>query len=104
MVTDVLLPFSRNGIVGAALLGLGRALGETMAVYLILSSDNVLNRCILGPGGLGSISLLIVNYFTSSSTIEKSALTLAGLALLTTTLLVNLVARMIVGRAEARVR
>ena len=37
MITDVILPFGRNGIIGAALLGLGRALGETIAVTLILS-------------------------------------------------------------------
>jgi phosphate transport system permease protein len=98
MVTDVILPFSRNGIVGGALLGLGRAIGETMAVLLILSSNNVLTPCILGPNGLGSISRLIGNYFETSPKIEQSALTMAGLLLFATTLGVNIVARIIVNR------
>lgn len=99
MITDVILPYSRNGIVGASLLGLGRAIGETFAVYLILSTTNTLTPDILGPNGLGSISYLITNNFTSSASIVKSALTEAGLLLFATTLAVNLIARGIVDRA-----
>jgi phosphate transport system permease protein len=99
MVTDVVLPFSRNGIVGGALLGLGRALGETMAVVIILSSAHVLTLSILGPAGLGSVAKLIADFFETSPPITRSALILAGLTLFATTLGVNLVARVIVGRA-----
>ena len=53
MVTDVILPFSRNGILGAVLLGIGRGLGETMIVYLVLSQGNHLTIALMGPGGLG---------------------------------------------------
>ena len=81
MVTDVILPFSRNGIIGGVLLGLGRALGETMAVFLILSTNNTLTLAILGPNGLGSVSRLIAVFFESVPKIPKSALTLAGLTL-----------------------
>ncbi len=100
MITDVILPFSRNGIVGASLLGLGRAMGETMAVLLILSSANALTPAILGPQGLGSVAALIGTFFTSSPDLTKSALTLAGLALFATTLGVNVAARMIVSQSE----
>ncbi len=99
MVTDVILPFSRNGIIGASLLGLGRALGETMAVLLILSPSNILTPDILGPNGLGSISYLIANLFDNSPKIGDSVLTEAGLVLLISTLLINLVARVVVDRA-----
>ena len=101
VVTDVILPFSRNGIVGAALLGMGRAIGETFAVYLILSSRNVVTPKILGPGGLGSISQLITLFFESVPKLSKSALTFAALLLFLTTLSINLIARVIIGRAEA---
>ncbi len=52
MITDVILPFSRNGIVGAFLLGFGRGIGETMIVVLVLSKANHLTTAILGPNGL----------------------------------------------------
>ena len=46
-ITDVILPFSRNGIIGGVLLGLSRALGETMAVVLVLSNNNEVTKAIL---------------------------------------------------------
>jgi phosphate transport system permease protein len=99
MVTDVILPFARNGILGAVLLGFGRALGETVAVLLILSQDNLLRSHILGPGG-GQIPALIADLFTSVPALTKSALTLAGLLLFVTILVLNFVAR----KAAARPR
>jgi phosphate transport system permease protein len=100
MVTDVIFPFSRNGILGGILLGLGRGLGETMIVVLVLSSGNLITPAIMGPGGLGSIAKQITDGFSSGSPITKSALILAGLALFLTTLAVNLIARRIVLRSE----
>ncbi len=70
MVTDVILPFARNGILGGVLLGLGRALGETVAVLLILSQTNVIHLNILGPGG-GQIPALIANNFESVNAFGK---------------------------------
>ena len=96
MVTDVILPFARNGILGAALLALGRALGETVAVLLILSQTNVVHWSILGPGG-GQIPALIANAFESVNHTAKSALTVAGLLLFIAILVVNFAARRIVG-------
>jgi phosphate transport system permease protein len=100
MVTDVILPFSRNGIVGAILLGVGRGLGETMIVVLVLSQGNHLTSALMGPGGLGSIAAQITENFVTSSSIGKSALILLGLILFLTTLFINVVARLIVVRSN----
>jgi phosphate transport system permease protein len=98
MITDVIFPFSRNGILGAVLLGIGRGLGETMIVVLMLSSHNVVTDALLGPNGLGSIALQITENFVTGSVIAKSALILLGLILFLTTLAVNVIARMVVQR------
>ncbi len=99
MVTDVILPFARNGIIGAALLGLGRALGETIAVTLILSVTNLPNSHILYPGG-GTVPALIVNWYAQVGPGRGlDALTLAGLTLFALTLGVNIIARIIVSRS-----
>jgi phosphate transport system permease protein len=99
MITDVIFPFSRNGIVSAALLGLGRGLGETMIVVLMLSTSNKLTLAIMGPQGLGSIAKQITQDFPTGSVINKSALVLLGLILFISTLAVNAIARMIVNRS-----
>ncbi len=99
MVTEVILPFARNGIIGAALLGLGRALGETIAVTLILSVTNLPTGHILYPGG-GTVPALIVDWYAQvGSGRGLDALTLAGLTLFALTLGVNIVARIIVSRS-----
>jgi phosphate transport system permease protein len=99
MVTDVILPFSRNGILGAVLLGIGRGLGETMIVVLVLSQGNHLTSSMLGPNGLGSIAKEITDNFVASSPITKSGLILLGLVLFLTTLAVNVFARLILQRS-----
>jgi phosphate transport system permease protein len=100
MVTDVILPFSRNGILGAILLGIGRGLGETMIVFLVLSQGNHLTWALMGPGGLGSIAAEITENFVASSVITKSGLILLGLVLFLTTLVINIVARLVVQRSN----
>ena len=102
MVTDVILPFARNGILGGILLGFGRALGETVAVLLILSPDNLIQTHILGPGG-GQIPSLIAGSFVSVPHLTKSALTLAGLLLFVTILILNFIARKAVARPRVMV-
>jgi phosphate transport system permease protein len=102
MVTDVILPFARNGILGGILLGLGRALGETVAVLLILSQTNLIHGQILSPGG-GDIPALIANFFVSVPDLSKSALTLAGLLLFSTILVINFIARRVIGRPQVRI-
>ncbi len=100
MVTDVIMPFSRNGVVGAVLLGFGRGIGETMVVVLILSKANHMTAAMFGPNGLGSIAKQITEDFPTGTPMDKSALILLGLVLFVTVLLVNIGARAIVNRGQ----
>jgi len=97
-ITDVILPFSRNGVVGGVLLGISRALGETMAVVLVLSNNNVVSKAILGPGN-GDIAKQIADTFPVSDVHSQSELTLAGLTLFATTLLFSLGGRFVARRS-----
>lgn len=99
MIRSVVLPFGRRGIVGAAMLGLGRAMGETIAIALILSFNFRVTAEVLSPGG-GSVAGLIANNFGEAGDVQRHALVAAGLALFVITLLVNMVARVIVNRAR----
>jgi len=100
-VSDVILPFARNGIIGAVLLGFGRAIGETIAVVLILAPNNLITNHLLGPAG-GSIADLIATFFTTSRGAAENAMTFGGLLLLLSTFLASLVARIILGRSGRR--
>jgi phosphate transport system permease protein len=102
MVTDVIFPFSRDGIVGAFLLGFGRGLGETMIVVLVLSKANLYTWALMGPNGLGSIAKEITEDFPTATPLDQSALILLGLVLFITTLVVNIGARAIVKRGGTR--
>jgi phosphate transport system permease protein len=97
MIRDVVLPFGRSGIIGAALLGFGRALGETIAIALVLSIAVPLNWHVLETNG-GSIAGWIATQFGEANEIGRSGLIAAGLALFMLTLVVNAVARIIVKR------
>jgi phosphate transport system permease protein len=99
MIRSVILPFGRSGIVGAAMLGLGRALGETIAIALILSFNFRLHTEILSPGG-GSVAGLIANNFGEAGEAQRHALVAAGLALFVITLVVNTGARVIVNKTS----
>ena len=99
MIRSVILPFGRSGIVGAAMLGLGRALGETIAIALILAFNFRITTQILAPGG-GSVAGLIANNFGEAGDAQRHALVAAGLALFVITLIVNTVARIIVNRTS----
>jgi phosphate transport system permease protein len=98
MIREVILPYGRNGIAGAALLGFGRALGETIAVALIVAPVFKANTHILERGA-GSIAAMIAVRFGEAGSLERSALIAAGLALFLLTLVVSLVARRIVARS-----
>ena len=99
MVREVLLPFARSGIVGASLLGFGRALGETIAVALIISPRVPVNTHVLTAGG-GSIAAHIAVHFPEAASLERSALAAAGLALFLLTFVVNFIARAIVNHSR----
>jgi len=100
-ITDVILPFARSGIIGATLIGFGRAIGETIAVVLILAPTNTLTHDLLGPVG-GSIADLIATLFTSSSPATENALTLGGVLLLLATFLVSGSSRIVLNRQARR--
>lgn len=103
VIRTVVLPFGRGGIVGGIMLGFGRALGETIAVYLIISvlfapPSRMLN--ILETGG-SSISSLIALRYGDSDEFALSALMAAGLTLFAVTLVVNSLASIIVNRSRS---
>jgi phosphate transport system permease protein len=100
VVRHVVLPFGRGGIIGGSMLGLGRALGETIAVTLIISVSFQPRLGILEQGS-NSIAALIALKFSESNNIGISALMAAGLALFVITLLVNTLASIVVARSRS---
>jgi phosphate transport system permease protein len=99
MIRAVILPFGKSGLVGASMLGLGRALGETIAVALVLSNDFRVPSSFISPGG-ASVAGTIALKFPEASVNGRSALLGAGLILFALTLLVNLIARGVVSRSK----
>ncbi|MDF2492880.1 MAG: ABC-type phosphate transport system, permease component [Microbacterium sp.] len=100
MIRTVVLPFGRGGIIGGTMLGLGRALGETIAVYLIISPIFTINAEVL-KSGTNSVSALIALRYGEASEFGLSALMAAGLALFLITLIVNFTASSIVARSRS---
>ncbi len=100
MIGAVVLPFGRGGIIGGTMLGLGRALGETIAVYMIISPIFFINLQVLETGG-NSVSALIALRYGEASEFALSALMAAGLVLFIITLIVNFTASSIVARSRS---
>jgi phosphate transport system permease protein len=102
MVKAVILPFGRGGIIGGSMLALGRALGETIAVALIVSPAYKIKASILETGG-NSVAAEIANQFgeAANNPIGVSALMAAGLALFLMTLFVNMGANVVIGRSRS---
>ncbi|MFJ2779350.1 MULTISPECIES: phosphate ABC transporter permease subunit PstC [unclassified Kitasatospora] len=100
MVRTVVLPFGKGGVIGAVMLGFGRAMGETIAVALIISPNFKTITHIL-ENGANSISALIALRFGESDTLSLSALMAAGLVLFALTLLVNLAAGFVINRSRS---
>jgi phosphate transport system permease protein len=100
MIRSVVIPFGRGGIIGGTMLGLGRALGETIVVILIISPVFTANIHILQTGG-NSISYLIANLVSDSSSFGISALMAAGLSLFALTLIINFGASAVVARSRS---
>ncbi|KAE8765710.1 phosphate ABC transporter permease subunit PstC [Georgenia thermotolerans] len=98
MIRMSVFPFGRSGIISASMLGLGRALGETMAVLMILSPGFLINFYLLKPGQHQSIAANIANQFPEASGLGADVLIATGLALFAITFGVNLVARWIIAR------
>ena len=100
MIRAVVLPFGKGAMIGGVMLGLGRALGETIAVVMIISLEFSIQPHIL-QHGTSSISALIAAHYSEATPFEVSALMAAGLALFGLTLLVNLIAAVIVSRSRS---
>jgi phosphate transport system permease protein len=95
MIKAVVIPYGRSGVVGGAMLGLGRAMGETVAVYTVLNIVYQINwQVLLGAGG--NVASMILLKFGEAGEGEIKALMAAGLVLFLLTLLVNSLADLIV--------
>jgi phosphate ABC transporter permease protein PstC len=97
MIRIAVLPYCRSGIVGGAMLGLGRAIGETIAVTILVGDAPQLGSPLFGQGY--SLAAVIANEFGEAQGLHRSALFAAGLVLFVLTLLVNGLARFFVVRA-----
>jgi len=98
MIRMAVLPYCRSGIVGGAMLGLGRAIGETIAVTILIGNAPRLGSHIFDQGY--SLAAAIANEFGEAQGLHRSALFAAGLVLFVLTLLVNGLARFLVVRAS----
>jgi len=100
MIRAVVLPYGTGGIIGATMLGLGRALGETIAVYMIISPVFVIQWHVL-QNGTSSISALIALRYGEATPTGMAALMAAGLFLFLVTLVVNFAASAVVARSRS---
>jgi phosphate transport system permease protein len=100
MVRTVVIPFGKGGAIGAAMLGIGRALGETIAVLLIVSPVFKFNWHIAQSGG-NSIAAMIAGRWGTAGPHELSGLMAAGLTLFAITLAVNSVASLVINRSRS---
>jgi phosphate transport system permease protein len=98
MIRLAVLPYGRSGIIGGAMLGLGRALGETLAVAIVLSVTGVVSVNLISSQNPSTIAANIALNFPDSSGVQVNALIASGLALFVITLAVNMLARWIVER------
>ncbi|MEV5318718.1 phosphate ABC transporter permease subunit PstC [Streptomyces sp. NPDC052687] len=99
VIRMAVLPFGRSGVISASMLGLGRALGETMAVATVLSPDFLIHASLLNPGG-GTFAQNIASKFGEATEFGRDALIASGLVLFVITLLVNGAARAIIARRK----
>jgi phosphate transport system permease protein len=100
MIRAVVLPFGRGGMIGGTMLGLGRALGETIAIYLIINPVFDVNAQIL-QNGSNSIAAHIALRYGEANPFSMSALMAAGLALFVMTMIVNFTASTIISRSRS---
>ena len=98
----VVLPFTRVGVIGSVMLGLGRALGETMAVTFVIGNAHKVSASLLAPGT--TISATIANEFTEAvGDLYTSSLIALGLILFVITFIVLTIARLMLARIEKRI-
>lgn len=104
MIRIAVLPYARPGITGGAMLGLGRAVGETIAVVLVIGNAPVIGQHLFNQGY--SLAAVIANEFgeAANTPIHASALFGAGLVLFVLTLVINIIARWFIRRGDRKMR
>jgi phosphate transport system permease protein len=100
MIRGAVFPHARSGVVAAVIIGFGRAIGETIAVALVVGASPTLTENLFGPGD--TLASIIANQFGESSGISRSALIGFGLVLLILTIILGSMARAVLRRANAR--
>ena len=98
MIRAAVFPHSREGMVGAVMLGLGRAMGETIAAALVIGSSPQISARLFGSGD--SMAAVIANEFGESGGVHRAALIGLGVELFALTIVVNMVGRVIVARGK----
>lgn len=99
MIRMAVLPYGRPGLISAVVLGFGRAMGETIAVALVLSANYEITPHLLTPGG-NTIAANIANTYGDAQQVGQGALIASGLVLFAITLIVNFAARAVVARRK----
>ena len=99
MIRGAIFPHSRSGMIGAVMLGLGRAMGETIAAALVIGSSARLTLHLFSSGD--AMAAVIANQFGESGGLHRSALVAMGVVLFAMTIVVNMVARAIAGKIRA---
>ena len=100
MITGAVFPHSFAGLIGAVMLGLGRALGETIAVALVIGSSPQITKNLFGSGD--SMPAVIANQWGDADSLQKSALIGLAVTLFAITILVNMIANAVVQRSARR--
>jgi phosphate transport system permease protein len=101
VVKNVVIPYTRVGVIGGCMLGLGRALGETMAVTFVIGNAHRISGSILAPGT--TISATIANEFTEAvGELHTASLIACGLILFIITFIVLAIARLMLMRLETK--
>jgi phosphate transport system permease protein len=98
MIRMAVLPYGKSGVIGGAMLGLGRALGETLAVAIILSGSGGITLNLIGSSNPSTIAANIALQFPESTGLGVNVLIATGLVLFVITLAVNMLARWVVNR------
>jgi phosphate transport system permease protein len=101
MVREVVLPYSRSGIVGASILGLGRAIGEAIAVAQVIGGATAINRSLFHTGGTMAAQIA-AQFQGAPGALQKPSLAYLGLILLVFAVIVNVIARLIVQRGKLK--
>jgi phosphate transport system permease protein len=98
VILAVIVPTAARGVYGAIILALGRAIGETMALAMLVGNSNVISWSVFGPAD--TLAALLANHFAEASRVEVSALMYAALVLMAITLAINIVGALVISRTS----